>query len=225
MELGKQYHNPEDIRKQNMDLRRYGIATFLLLFMAYTCSGQKYSFGSCPTTLRSVITPAALLLTNIQGVWKEYARSKGTQQHSWRCATYTITQITANIQYSLSIGGRKKVTNSALRVAGTIDIGGSTGGTATAATFLTFNLNDNALLTNKIRAFNYYIIGLDAADPTVLALYACQNVGLGKLESAILLVMSGATDANIVAGLQALAQNGFPSNSLYFQYQADCLVI
>ncbi|XP_046382928.1 uncharacterized protein LOC124153670 [Ischnura elegans] len=208
-----------------MDFRRYGITTFLLFLMAFTCSGQKFSFGNCPTTLRSVITPAALTLANLPGVWKEYARSKGAQQHSWRCATYTITQITANIQYAVSVGGRKKLTNTALRVGGTIDVGGSTGNTATTATFFTFNINDNAIFAGNVRAFNYFIIGIDAANPTVLALYACQNVGLGKLESAILLVKSGATDANIINGLQALAQNGFPSNSLYFQYPADCLVI
>ncbi|XP_046409144.1 uncharacterized protein LOC124174053 [Ischnura elegans] len=202
-----------------MKITRCGVISFFLSVIILACSGQKFSLGNCPTTLQSIATPS-LTLANLLGVWREYARNKSPSQHSWRCATYTITLITTDSRYAVTVGGRKKITSTPLRVAGTIDVGGSTGTAATVTTFLTFTLTDGVY--NK--ALKYYIVGLDNANPTYLALYACSNLGIGKLESAILLVRAGVTDANVRAGVQALAQNGFPATSLYFNFQTDCIL-
>ncbi|XP_046409127.1 uncharacterized protein LOC124174030 [Ischnura elegans] len=172
-------------------------------------SGQKFSFGSCPT----VTSMADLTLDQISTTWREYARTPSAYTHTWQCTLYTITTVNSMVQYSLSITGQNKVTGQTFTVLGQIVPGGSTGAMTTTATFLTFTV-PNWYTTWTA---NYYIIaGVNGA---YLVLYSCQNVPFGKVESAIILTTATATSAQIQAALTALSNVGYPLHGLRRGYQ------
>ncbi|XP_046382789.1 uncharacterized protein LOC124153571 [Ischnura elegans] len=189
--------------------KRIGVI-FILVLLISQSSGQKFSFGTCPT----VTSLAGLMIDMISTTWREYARTPSVHTHSWQCTLYTITTVNSMISYSLSITGQNKVTQQTFTVVGTITAGGAAADAATvAATFLTFQVP--SYYTTKTA--NYYII--DGADAAYLVLYSCENVLFGKVESVIILTTATATSANIQSALTAVSNVGYPLHALRRGYQ------
>ncbi|XP_046402367.1 uncharacterized protein LOC124168269 [Ischnura elegans] len=188
--------------------KRVAIA-FILVLLITQSYGQKFSFGSCPT-----VTSAAVMIDMIEGTWREYARTPSVHTHNWQCVVYTITLVTTQVYFSLSVTGQNKITQQSFTVTGSITPGGTVADASTSGgTFLTIQFPSYY----SSKSANYYI--LDGTDGVFLVLYSCENVFLGKIESVIILTSNTATPANIQTALTAVANVGYPLHALRRGYQ------
>ncbi|XP_046409142.1 uncharacterized protein LOC124174051 [Ischnura elegans] len=197
------------------------LITLLLTATLKSSRSQVFSVGQCPTTLTSTSTEL-LTFTNLVGTWREIARTPFTERHSWTCVTYTVAVVVGGTSYSLTITGKNKLTLTTMTNTGTITVGGTpasmTGMAATAAeatTYLIFSVN-NGITTQTL---NYYIRYVDNADPTVMILYACENVLFGYKEYVLILAKDTLTGTALQT---AYSYAGYPKGSLSFNFKQDC---